>query len=81
MARIRWAEDLETGILMIHARDKWCFPALEAFMHMARSFFNGVFDDSGHGIGPSSMISHQKGAILINVVITFSSNLQFETTT
>jgi DNA-binding transcriptional LysR family regulator len=36
MARVYWADDLETGVLMIHYKDKWRSPALEAFMEMMR---------------------------------------------
>jgi DNA-binding transcriptional LysR family regulator len=36
MARVRWAEDLETGVLMIYYKDKWRSPALESFMDEMR---------------------------------------------
>jgi DNA-binding transcriptional LysR family regulator len=36
MARVRWAEDLETGVLMIYYKDKWRSPALESFMDTMR---------------------------------------------
>ncbi|ABK16592.1 LysR family transcriptional regulator [Syntrophobacter fumaroxidans] len=39
IARIAWVDDLETGILMIRYRDKWCPPPLDAFMDMVRGFF------------------------------------------
>jgi len=38
MVRVCWADDLETGLLMIHYRDKWCSPAVEAFMDTMRRF-------------------------------------------
>jgi DNA-binding transcriptional LysR family regulator len=38
MARVRWEEDLETGVLMIHYKDKWRSPAVEAFMDAMRRF-------------------------------------------
>lgn len=38
MARVCWADDLETGLLMINYKDKWCSPAVEAFMDMMRRF-------------------------------------------
>jgi DNA-binding transcriptional LysR family regulator len=38
MARVRWADDLETGVLMIHYKDKWRSPAVEAFMDAMRRF-------------------------------------------
>ena len=37
LAGVTWAEDLETGILMIRPQGKRCSPALEAFMEAARS--------------------------------------------
>jgi DNA-binding transcriptional LysR family regulator len=36
IARVRWAEDLETGVLMIYYQDKWRSPALESFMDAMR---------------------------------------------
>lgn len=36
MARVCWADDLETGVLMIWYKDKWRPPALEAFMDTTR---------------------------------------------
>jgi DNA-binding transcriptional LysR family regulator len=36
MARVRWADDLETGVLMIYYKDKWRSPALESFMDTMR---------------------------------------------
>jgi DNA-binding transcriptional LysR family regulator len=39
IARIAWADDLETGIFMISYKDKWRPPALEAFMDLVRGFF------------------------------------------
>lgn len=39
IAKVSWVDDLETGILMIRYRNKWCPPALEAFMDTARGFF------------------------------------------
>jgi DNA-binding transcriptional LysR family regulator len=36
MARLDWVDDLETGILMIHYRDKWQSPAVKKFMDAAR---------------------------------------------
>ena len=39
MARVPWVDDLETGILMIRYRDKWCPPALEAFTDVVRDSF------------------------------------------
>jgi DNA-binding transcriptional LysR family regulator len=36
MARVRWAEDLETGVLMIYYKDKWRSPALQSFMDTMR---------------------------------------------
>ena len=36
MARVCWADDLETGVLMIHYKDKWRSPAVEAFMDTMR---------------------------------------------
>ncbi len=36
LARARWVDDLETGVLMIRCQDKWCHPALEAFMDTMR---------------------------------------------
>jgi DNA-binding transcriptional LysR family regulator len=38
MARVCWVDDLETGLLMIHYKDKWCSPAVEAFMDTMRRF-------------------------------------------
>ena len=38
MTRVRWVDDLETGILMIRYKDKWCHPALLAFMEAVRHF-------------------------------------------
>ena len=38
MALVRWVDDLETGILMIRYKDKWCHPAVEAFMETVRRF-------------------------------------------
>jgi len=38
MARVCWADDLETGLLMIHYKDKWRSPAVEAFMETMRRF-------------------------------------------
>lgn len=38
MARVCWADDLETGLLMIHYKDKWCSPAVEAFIDIMRRF-------------------------------------------
>jgi DNA-binding transcriptional LysR family regulator len=38
MARVGWADDLETGLLMIHYKDKWCSPAVAAFMETMRRF-------------------------------------------
>lgn len=38
VARVRWADDLETGLLMIHYKDKWCSPAVAAFMDTTRRF-------------------------------------------
>jgi len=38
MARVCWADDLETGLLMIHYKDKWCSPGVEAFMDTMRRF-------------------------------------------
>ncbi|MCK9376493.1 MAG: LysR family transcriptional regulator [Syntrophobacterales bacterium] len=38
MARVCWADDLETGVLMIHYKDKWRSPAVEAFMDTMRRF-------------------------------------------
>lgn len=37
--KVSWADDLETGILMIRHKDKWRPPALEAFMETVRDFF------------------------------------------
>lgn len=39
IAVVSWMDDLETGILMIRYKDKWCPPALEAFIDMVRGFF------------------------------------------
>jgi DNA-binding transcriptional LysR family regulator len=36
IAKVCWVDDLETGLLMIRYKDKWCSPALEAFMDSAR---------------------------------------------
>jgi DNA-binding transcriptional LysR family regulator len=36
IARVRWAEELETGVLMIYYQDKWRSPALESFMDAMR---------------------------------------------
>jgi DNA-binding transcriptional LysR family regulator len=36
IARVRWAEDLETGVLMIYYQDKWRSPAFESFMDAMR---------------------------------------------
>ncbi len=36
LARARWVDDLETGVLMIRYKNKWCHPAVEAFMDTAR---------------------------------------------
>lgn len=36
LARLSWADNLETGVLMIHYKDKWRSQAVEAFMDMAR---------------------------------------------
>jgi hypothetical protein len=30
MAKVCWVDDLETGLLMIHYKDKWCSPARES---------------------------------------------------
>jgi len=38
MVRVCWADDLETGLLMIHYKDKWRSPAVEAFMETMRRF-------------------------------------------
>jgi DNA-binding transcriptional LysR family regulator len=38
VAKVRWVDDLETGILMIRYKDKWCHPALLAFMEAVRRF-------------------------------------------
>ncbi len=39
IAKVSWVDDLETGILMIRHKDKWCPPALEALMDTVREFF------------------------------------------
>jgi DNA-binding transcriptional LysR family regulator len=39
IAQVAWVDDLETGILMIRHKDKWCPPALEALMEMVRGYF------------------------------------------
>ncbi len=36
VAKVRWADDLETGVLMIRYKDKWCSPAVQAFMDTMR---------------------------------------------
>lgn len=36
IARLNWADNLETGILMIRYKNKWCSPALETFMDLIR---------------------------------------------
>ncbi|HBG21313.1 MAG TPA: LysR family transcriptional regulator [Desulfobulbaceae bacterium] len=36
MAKVCWADDLETGVLMICYKDKWRSPAVEAFMAAMR---------------------------------------------
>jgi len=36
MARVCWADNLETGVLMIHYKNKWRSPAVEAFMAAMR---------------------------------------------
>ena len=36
LARLSWTDTLETGVLMIHYKDKWHSPAVEAFMDTAR---------------------------------------------
>jgi DNA-binding transcriptional LysR family regulator len=38
LARARWVDSLETGVLMIHFKDKWQSPAVEAFMDAMRRF-------------------------------------------
>jgi DNA-binding transcriptional LysR family regulator len=38
VARVHWADDLETGVLMIRYKDKWCSPAVEGFMDAMRRF-------------------------------------------
>ncbi len=40
MARVCWAAELETGVLMIHYKDKWRSPAVEAFMDAMRRFLS-----------------------------------------
>lgn len=45
MARVCWAEELETGILMIHHKNKWRSSATDAFMDAMRRCTRG-----GHGI-------------------------------
>lgn len=40
MARVRWADNLETGVLMIYYKDKWRSPAVEAFMDAMRRFWS-----------------------------------------
>jgi DNA-binding transcriptional LysR family regulator len=41
LARVPWAENLETGVIMIRYRGKRCSPALEAFMEAARQHVAG----------------------------------------
>ncbi len=36
LARVCWSEQLETGVLMIHYKNKWQSPAVEAFMDTMR---------------------------------------------
>ncbi len=43
IVRVTWADDLETGILMIRHKDKWCSPALETFMKMAIDSFTAQY--------------------------------------
>ncbi len=40
IARVSWLDDMETGILMIRYKDKWCPPALETLIDMVRGFFS-----------------------------------------
>lgn len=40
LARVCWADDLETGVLMIHYKDKWRSPAVDAFMDAMRRFWS-----------------------------------------
>lgn len=43
MAKVCWADDLETGVLMIHHKDKWRSPAVDAFMAaMRRQMFDSA---------------------------------------
>ena len=42
MARVSWVEDdLETGVLMIRCKGKWCPPSLDALMDTVRNHFRG----------------------------------------
>lgn len=36
IVKMNWIDDLETGLLMIRYKDKWCSPAVESFMDTAR---------------------------------------------
>jgi DNA-binding transcriptional LysR family regulator len=38
VARVHWADDLETGVLIIRYKDKWYSPAVEGFMDTMRRF-------------------------------------------
>jgi len=38
IVKVCWKDDLETGVLMIHYKDKWRSPAVEAFMNTMRRF-------------------------------------------
>ena len=41
LVKVRWVDDMETGVLMIRHKDKWCHPVLEAFMDTARRLTGG----------------------------------------
>lgn len=41
VALVDWADELETGVLMLRYKDKWIPPHLEAFMDMVRRFVGG----------------------------------------
>jgi DNA-binding transcriptional LysR family regulator len=58
MARVRWQEEMETGLLMIHYKDKWRSPAVDAFMETMRRVVLRQQEDQGNiqnGLPPSAL--------------------------
>ena len=43
LAKVGFGDELETGILMIRYMDKWCHPAVEAFMDTVRRLIKEAF--------------------------------------